>query len=170
MEEKATSLVGLVIVLIIVAIVLWFIFGNGSGLLNGRNLAAYDLAGCGCNRVSNCEVEKQEIIDSASTRYLIEQKNNESTQAISAQLRAQYDANQAEKLFDCKLAAIKAEILNSQALNAKDQEIQTLKLMANVDSKYTALSNQVEHFSCQTPKRPPFYACGNYCQNSCCNS
>lgn len=166
MDKDGTSLVGLVVVLIIIAIVLWFVFG-GTGLGSfGRFAGAYLPEG-GCNRTSNCEVEKQGIIDSARTQYLIEQKNNESTMAITQKLDAQYQANQAEKLFDCKMNALKSEILTAQAMNAKDQEIAMLKLIANTDSKYRDLSAQIETFSCQTPKRPPFYATGTYC-NPCC--
>lgn len=60
-----------------VVIVLYLIFcRNGAGLLGGCDN--------GYNAVSNCQVEKQGIIDSASTRYLIEQQGAETRAATPA--------------------------------------------------------------------------------------
>ena len=55
--------------LLLFFVVIWILFGsmagNGLGWGNRNNWG-------GCDRVSNCEVEKQGIIDSAKTQYLIE--------------------------------------------------------------------------------------------------
>ena len=54
--------------ILFVIIVIWAIFGGGFGFNQGRGWNE----GNHCSRVSNCEVEKQEIIDSARTQYMIE--------------------------------------------------------------------------------------------------
>ena len=63
MEESKSGMSWIGVLFVI--LVIWAIFGGGFG--NGwgnRGSCAYD----GCNRVSNCEVEKREIIDSARTQ------------------------------------------------------------------------------------------------------
>lgn len=53
--------------ILFVIIVIWAIFGGGFGFNQGRGVPD-----CGCGRVSNCEVERQGIIDSARTQYMVE--------------------------------------------------------------------------------------------------
>lgn len=89
--------------ILFVILVIYLLFCNGGGLLGGCN-------NNGCNRVSNCEVEKQGIIDSATTRYLIEQQGAETraaTQAgfdaVMAQNSRIYEQGLQEALFDAKM-------------------------------------------------------------------
>lgn len=54
--------------ILFVIIVIWAIFGGGFGFNQNRGWNG----DCGCGRVSNCEVERQGIIDSARTQYMVE--------------------------------------------------------------------------------------------------
>lgn len=55
--------------ILFVIIVIWAIFGGGFGF--GNQNRGWN-GECGCGRVSNCEVERQGIIDSARTQYMVE--------------------------------------------------------------------------------------------------
>ena len=68
--------------ILFVILVIWAIFGGGFGNGNGWGNHGGDYASGGCNRVSNCEVEKSEIIDSARTQYLIEQQSAATRTAV----------------------------------------------------------------------------------------
>lgn len=153
---------------IFIVLILWFFAGGGAfggcggGYRNGWN--------GGCSGTSGCEIEKQEIIDSAATRYLIETSSRNTTDSILANQRAQYNQEQQEKIFDLKM--------NNLALqNQISQQAQT----ANLDAKFCALNHRLDMFECQTPKVPtfysagaysPFFPCGYYGWNGCntCNS
>lgn len=52
----------------------------------------------GCNAVTNCQVERQGLVTAAETNYRIIDENRNTRDAISAQLRAQWDAAQGELL------------------------------------------------------------------------
>lgn len=100
--EKTESGMGWIGVLFII-LVIWAIFGGGFGW-NNRQMD------CGCTRVSNCEVEKQEIIDSAQTRYLIEQQGAATRaaqqagfEAVMAQNTRIYEQGLQKDLFDAKM-------------------------------------------------------------------
>ena len=97
MEESKSGMSWIGVLFVI--LVIWAIFGGGFG--NGwgnRGSCAYD---GGCNRVSNCEVEKREIIDSARTQYLTEQQGEttrlairDSRDAVMGQASRIYEAQQ----------------------------------------------------------------------------
>lgn len=72
MEESKSGMTWIGVLFVI--LVIWAIFGGfGNGFGGGwGNRNACGPEG-GCSRVSNCEVEKNEIIDSARTQFLIEQ-------------------------------------------------------------------------------------------------
>ena len=122
-----------------VILVIWAIFGGGFG--NGwgnRGSCAYD----GCNRVSNCEVEKREIIDSARTQYLTEQQGEEtrlairdSRDAVMGQASRIYEAQQSEKIFDLKM------------------ENMSLKNSFYTKELVGGLSQQMERFCCEFNRR-----------------
>ena len=105
MEESKSGMSWIGVLFVI--LVIWAIFGGGFG--NGwgnRGNCAYE----GCNRVSNCEVEKREIIDSARTQYLTEQQGEttrlairDSRDAVMGQASRIYEAQQSEKIFDLKM-------------------------------------------------------------------
>ena len=90
--------------ILFVILVIWLIFGGGFGM--NANRGGWDH---GCDRVSNCEVERQGIIDSAKTQYLIEQQgaatraaNQAGTEAIMAQNSRIYEQKLQETIFDLK--------------------------------------------------------------------
>ena len=56
------------IFVIFIIIILWILMGGGFGWNQNRGYEHNE----GCGRVSNCQVERQEIIDSAKTQYLVE--------------------------------------------------------------------------------------------------
>ncbi|MEG2848194.1 MAG: hypothetical protein RR904_05450, partial [Bacilli bacterium] len=100
---------GILIVLFLLFIVFGrgFIGGRGEDLgVVGNNLGC----GCGCGRVSNCEVERQEIIDSYNTQLntinqgiITRADMQNGFQRLSDQSRGQWDAQQGEKIFDLKM-------------------------------------------------------------------
>lgn len=113
MDETRTSGMSWIGVLFVI-LVIWAILGNGFGGGFGWNRGAMPFpmqeAPGGCNRVSNCEVERQEIVDTARTQYLIEQSGNNtraainaSTDAITSQASRIYEQRLQETIFDLKM-------------------------------------------------------------------
>ena len=137
MEDSKTGMSWIGVLFVI--LVIWAIFGGGFG--NGwgnRGSCAYD----GCNRVSNCEVEKREIIDSARTQYLTEQQGEEtrlairdSRDAVMGQASRIYEAQQSEKIFDLKM------------------ENMSLKNSFYTKELVGGLSQQMERFCCEFNRR-----------------
>lgn len=114
--------------ILFVVIVIWAIFGGGLGINRGN----YGYNDYGCNRVSNCEVEKQEIIDSARTQYMIEQQGSATRAATEAGVERIYDQNirlyiqdQSEKMFDLKMenASLKNSIFTKEQTDAISAKI-----------------------------------------------
>lgn len=106
----------LFVILVIAAIFGGFGSGAGNGGFFGRGgpnapiVVQSGDSNSGCNRVSNCEVERREIIDTARTQYLIEQQSNDtrmainaSTEAITAQASRIYEQRLQETIFDLKM-------------------------------------------------------------------
>lgn len=108
MDDRSSGMSWIAVLFVI--IVIFAIFGNGfSGWGRGNNMPAVMAEG-GCTRVSNCEVEKQGIIDTARTQYLIEQQSNDtrmainaSTEAITSQASRIYEQHLQETIFDLKM-------------------------------------------------------------------
>ncbi len=144
MEESKSGMSWIGVLFVI--LVIWAIFGGGFG--NGwgnRGSCAYD----GCNRVSNCEVEKREIIDSARTQYLTEQQGEttrlairDSRDAVMGQASRIYEAQQAEKIFDLKLGGM-----------AKDARIAQLETQIHNDAKFGAIEKQFYDCCCEFNRR-----------------
>lgn len=121
MEETSRSGMSWLGVLFVI-LVIWAIFGGGA--LGNR---AVEAANTGCNRVSNCEVEKREIIDSARTQYLIEQQGAATRTAVAdgtATLKEQanriYEQGLQETIFDLKMEnqGLKASIFTKEQTDA----------------------------------------------------
>ena len=145
---------------IILIFLFFLVFSGGSGLFGNRaNALEYGM----CREVSNCEVEKQTIINTATTQNLI----NNQAEATRAQASRIYEAQQAEKLFDLKLDAQTTAILNGQTLIAKDSEIALLKKTIVDNEKYCALNAKIDALSCALPKRPPYFARGYVPDGTC---
>ena len=106
MEESKSGMSWIGVLFVI--LVIWAIFGGGFG--NGWGNRGNCVPEGGCSRVSNCEVEKREIIDSARTQYLTEQQGEttriairDSRDAVMGQASRIYEAQQSEKIFDLKM-------------------------------------------------------------------
>lgn len=119
--DETKSGMGWIGVLFIILVV-WLIFGGGFN--RGWGNCGND---CGCNRVSNCEVERQELIDSARTQYLIEQQGNQTrmanqagVEAIMAQNSRIYEQRLQETIFDLKMenASLKNNIFTKEQMDA----------------------------------------------------
>ncbi|MEG0431041.1 MAG: hypothetical protein RR420_05460 [Anaerovoracaceae bacterium] len=145
---------------IFIVLILWFFVGGGLG--NNRA----DAFGCGCNRVSNCEVEKQGIIDSARTQYLIEQQaagTRELVMATANVTQTKIDYYAYENLRD-QLAQERSK--NIVLENRVYSDAQFNALQRQNENMFCALKTEIADLSCQVPKRPPYYAqgfitCGN---------
>lgn len=106
MEESKSGMSWIGVLFVI--LVIWAIFGGGFG--NWGNNRFNDNCNTGCGRVSNCEVEKREIIDSARTQYLIEQQGAATRTTVAdgtATLKEQnsriYEQRLQETIFDLKM-------------------------------------------------------------------
>lgn len=96
------------IILIFLFFMIFGGWGNG-GLFGGRG---GECAGCGV--VSNCQVEKQQIIDTARTQYMIEntaKQTQEQAMALANALGTKIDFYEYQNLRD-QLAQEKSMILD----------------------------------------------------------
>lgn len=145
MEESKSGMtwLGVLFFVVILLVLLGGGLGQcGGGFWGGRgNCGGYAPEG-GCTRVSNCEVEKREIIDSARTQYLTEQQGEttrlairDSRDAVMGQASRIYEAQQSEKIFDLKM------------------ENQALKGQLYSDAKFTALTQQLSDCCCAFNRR-----------------
>lgn len=149
--------------ILFIILVVYLLFCNGGGLLGGCN-------NNGCNRVSNCEVEKQGIIDSATTRYLIEQQGANTRaatqagfEAVMAQNSRIYEQGLQEALFDAKM---KIQSLEGNQF-VKEQTDAIAKALAECCCGFNRRIDAIESMML---KQPPFYPAGNIyqgCGNSC---
>lgn len=151
MDETKSGMSVLSVLFII--LVIWAIFGNGfngnGGLFGGRNTCVIPAETTGCNRVSNCEVEKSGIINSASTQFLIEQNGaatrtaiRDSQDVITAQNNRIYEQRLQETIFDLKIGN-----------QAKDAKIAQLETQIHNDAKFGALEKQISDCCCGMNQR-----------------
>ena len=96
MEDRSTGM-SWIAVLFVIIVIFGGGFGGGWGWNRGGNPYPNQEVS-GCNRVSNCQVEKQEIIDTARTQYLIEQQSNDTRMAINASTEA--ITSQASRIYE----------------------------------------------------------------------
>ncbi len=160
-DTSSNSTIGILFIIVII----WLIFGGG--LFGNR----YNEAGC--NRVSNCEVEKQGIIDTARTQYLIEQTtnrtieaNNANTQRLYDQSSRQYEAGLQERIFDLKLDAQSRAILDGQEKNALNLEVATLKRDLVSQAETAAIKAELNAIRCEMLKEPRLYGQAYVCSGS----
>jgi hypothetical protein len=141
MEESKSGMSWVAVLFII--LIIWAIFGGGGfGFGNNRQQPVMLDSYGGCNRVSNCEIERREIIDSATTQYQVEQQGAATRTAVADGVATIVDQNNRlyiqglnEKLFDLKM------------------ENQTLKGQIYSDAKFTALTNQLSECCCGFNRR-----------------
>ena len=159
MDENKSGM-GWIGVLFII-LVIWAVFGGGFG--HGGWGGNGGECSTGCSRVSNCEIEKQEIIDSARTQYLIEQQaatTRAATQAgfeaISAQNSRIYEQGLQETIFDLKIEnnSLKSNIF------VKDQ---TDALAKQYAACCCELNRRLDGIECSMLKRPNLYGVAATC-------
>lgn len=142
---------GLIIFLILL---FWMFTGNGFGGLFGNR------CNNGCPGVSNCEVEKQEIIDSARTQYLVEQtarQTQDMTNAGLAVIGNKIDFYEYQNLRD-QLAEAKNKNLALENRIYSDNKFNAIERQN--EGMYTSLKQEIASLGCELPKRPAYYAQG----------
>lgn len=161
-------------------LVIWAIFGGfGNGFGGGwGNRNACGPEG-GCSRVSNCEVEKNEIIDSARTQFLIEQNGaatrtaiRDSRDEVMGQASRIYEQRLQETIFD-----LKAE--NMQLKNNAFVQGLVTGLEKKVDDCCCGFNRRLDGIECNMLKRPQLSGVAATCngqlvpalfRNDCCNN
>lgn len=137
MDNQSTGMSWVWVLFVILVIVAIFGggFGNGAfgGLGRGGQFPVVVQQGdSGCNRVSNCEVERREIVDTARTQYLIEQQSNDtrmainaSTEAITSQASRIYEQRLQETIFDLKAEnqSLKNNIFTKDQIDALSAKV-----------------------------------------------
>lgn len=130
MDETRSGLGWAGVLLFIV--VIWAIFGGGIGNRWG-NCGGWNDGGC--NRVSNCEVQKQGIVDSARTQYLIETSSRQTQEYLGNKI----DFYEYQNLRD--------------QLAAERNKNMALENRIYSDGQFTALSRQIERCCCENERR-----------------
>ena len=118
-----------------VILVIWAIFGGGFGNLGRWDNRGDGCGSNGCNRVSNCEVEKQGIIDSARTQYLVETTGRQTQEYLGNKI----DFYEYQNLRD--------------QLSAERNKNMVLENRIYSDSQFNALSRQLESCCCANERR-----------------
>ena len=155
-NDQSTGMSWLAVLFIIIVIAALFgNFGNGFGF--GRGNMPYLVNDTGCSRVSNCQVEKQEIIDTASTQYLIEQQSNDtrmainaSTEAITSQASRIYEQRLQEAIFDLKME-------NQILKNGIFTKEQTDALAAKISDCCCGFNRRLDAIECRMLTKPALY-------------
>lgn len=151
--------------LLLFFVVIWILFGSmfNGGFGGNRAFAAGEMVAGGCNRVSNCEVEKQGIIDTARTQYLIETSAHATQDIASANARAImdqnsriYDAQQAAALFDAKM---EIQSLKSQIFT----QAQTDAISRQLADCCCNINRRLDHVECDMLKRPNLFGIASTC-------
>ena len=135
--------------IIIIAAFAWFVRGDRD---------RYPIYGC--NTVSNCQVERQGLVTAAETNYRIIDEARNTRDALSAQLRAQWDAAQGEKIFDLKINALAQQNEANLKLMQKDATIERMTLAANLDAKLNALAAAIGNVACNMLRKPDITGVG----------
>lgn len=143
--------------LFVIFFILLFWFFAGNNRLGGRDV--YEGHYGGCNRTSTCEIEKTDIINTARTQFLIEEKSNQTQNILGQKIDYYQMQNQAEKLMDAKLALL-----------AKDQTIERLQTDAVVNARFCQLQNTLTNIENTMFVKPNVYPYSYICPpNPCCN-
>jgi hypothetical protein len=152
MEETRSGMswIGVLFVILVICAIFAGFGGNGFGGGWGNRQGGVPVVVAeggyygngGCNRVSNCEIEKQEIIDSATTQYKIEQQGSQTRAEVAAvgksiedQNTRFYIQNLNEKMFDLKM------------------ENQRLQGQIYSDAKFGELTTQLSSCCCEMNRR-----------------
>lgn len=143
--------------LLILIFLLFIVFGGGFGI---GGFGAYGRRGYGdyfggCERTSNCEVERRGLITAADTNYRIieqAQATRETVQATASATQAKVDFYAYQDLRD-KLA---------------EQQRQNMMLQNQLysDAKFNALEKQIAGISCNMLRKPDVTGIGAVCPNA----
>jgi hypothetical protein len=158
MGETNFSSWGVVIFLIILFIA--FTGGNFGGWGNRGGNQAFDLAalanlGGGCNRASNCEVMRQEIIDTATTQYKVESNARQVQDVVTGEITAL-----GSKIDGYFMAGLRDK------LNEANNEIMMLKNQLYSDARFGALEQQISQMSARMLKQPEMSGIVAVCPDS----
>lgn len=147
---------------IFIVLILWFFVG---GSAFGRR--GYDHDGCnGCSVVSNCQVERQGLITAAETNYRIIEENQKSTNTISSQLRAQWDAAQGEKIFDLKINNLAQQNAFNLALMEKNATIERMTLANSLNQRFNQIDATLASINCRMLPKPDLVGLASVCPNA----
>ncbi len=161
---------------IIFIILIFFFFINGNnwnnnwgGGCNNKWLGAHE-----CGATSNCQVEKSEIINSAATQYLVQEKGFENT-IETMRSNAQILANGNYWGIEQMKQRFEDERFKNQQLWTENN---MLRQQIYTDNKFNDLSKQISDCCCENSKQfqrieltglktPPFTPYGFYPQSPC---
>lgn len=143
MEEIGFGGWGFLIVLILF---IWMIFGWNRGGCGANN---------NCGAVSNCQVEKQEIIDAARTQYMIENTSRITQEQTAAGLTA----------LGTKIDYYAYQDLRDQLAQERTKNV-VLENRVYSDTQFNALRAQIEAIGCSMLKRPEVTGVGAVCPNA----
>lgn len=172
-QSSGMSWVWVLFVILVIVAIFGGGFGNGFGFNRGGTPLM--LPEMGCNRVSNCEVEKQGIIDTARTQYLIEQQSNDtrmainaSTEAITSQASRIYEQRLQETIFDLKME-------NSNLKNGIFTKDQTDALAAKISDCCCGFNRRLDAIESRMLTKPTLYGVastqsGQLIPAACCNN
>ena len=157
MEERSTGMSWIAVLFVIIVVVAIFGGNFGGGWGWNRSGNPYPAQEGGCNRVSNCQVEKQGIVDAARTQYLIEQQSNTtraainaSTEAITSQASRIYEQHLQESIFDLKME-------NQSLKNGIFTKEQTDALAAKISDCCCGFNRRLDAIECRMLTKPNLY-------------
>lgn len=157
MEERSTGMSWIAVLFVIIVVVAIFGGNLGGGWGWNRSGNPYPAQEGGCSRVSNCQVEKQGIVDAARTQYLIEQQSNTtraainaSTEAITSQASRIYEQHLQESIFDLKME-------NQSLKNGIFTKEQTDALAAKISDCCCGFNRRLDAIECRMLTKPTLY-------------
>lgn len=157
MEDRSTGMSWIAVLFVIIVVVAIFGGNLGGGWGWNRSGNPYPAQEGGCNRVSNCQVEKQGIVDAARTQYLIEQQSsntraaiNASTEAITSQASRIYEQRLQETIFDLKME-------NQSLKNGIFTKEQTDALAAKISDCCCGFNRRLDAIECRMLTKPTLY-------------
>lgn len=109
----------------------------------------------GCNAVSNCQVEKQGIIDSARTQYLIETTARQTQEQTMTGLSA----------LGTKIDFYEYQNLRDQLAQERTKNV-VLENRVYSDAKFNAVEAQLASISCRMLPKPDVTGIGAVCPNA----
>ena len=157
MEDRSTGMSWIAVLFVIIVVVAIFGGNLGGGWGWNRSGNPYPAQEGGCNRVSNCQVEKQGIVDAARTQYLIEQQSNNtraainaSTEAITSQASRIYEQRLQETIYDLKTE-------NQSLKNSIFTKEQTDALAAKISDCCCGFNRRLDAIECRMLTKPTLY-------------